>query len=354
MSAGGRRGWSIMGGQRLFADVMQVVVGLGVLSLSLGALGLGDMGERSPGETPTDAGQLNFHQGAELVLRASSTGGIAWLLRGVALVSVVWMAEVLSGSKGLVTSVLRTPCLGLLIGLGLGAADGLRRTVEVLGPGAWLRVLGNGIGGAGVGASVAAESAVAIGGLLSLVAIRAAKNVAIGGEIRPAPLVVVLVVAGAARTALSLAPGCMAAGALAGSVLGTGRDGHALTALLVLGSGWWAGWRWLGGGGALELTTGAEAGRLSARRVVGGVTGLSLSVFGALCLGLPLQIYPVLVSVLLGTPIALLSLTGGEAVCRTLAESVDRLFVAISINTYHGQEERLIDTFGWENGPLHA
>lgn len=320
------------------------------------ALGLEDFEEEgSPGEAESlpPTRQLDYHLFVELVLRATARGAAVGLLRGVAAVSLVWIAEVLSGSNGLVTSVLRAPFLGLLIGLGLGAADGVAQAEELQEPGVWWEVVGNGMSGAGVGARVAAVSGVVIAGLMSIMTVRAVKNVAKSGEIRMAQFITVSVAVGAARMVLCLAPGCMATGALVVSILGTGRDLHNLGALVVLGLGWCAGQRWLCGGVSVFLMW-DKLGKLSPRYLIGRLVGLTVAVVGSMCLGFSLQMYSALVSVLLGASIAFLSWRGGEAVCQVFAEVVERLFVAISINTYHGQEERLLNTFGWGKRPLDA
>ncbi|XP_036793957.1 uncharacterized protein LOC118937707 [Oncorhynchus mykiss] len=357
---GGGRCWSIMGRQWAFVRATLIVVSLGALFLSLGAwtvLGLEDIEEESPGEAESlpPARPLDYHLCVELVLRTTARGGAIGLLRGLAAFSVVWIAEVLSGSNGLVASVLRAPFLGLLIGLGVGAADGVGRVEELLEPGVWWKVVGNGVSGTGVGARVAAVSGVVIAGLMSIMTVRAVKNVAKSGEIRMAQFITVSVAVGAARMVLCLAPGCMATGALVVSILGTRRDLHNLGALVVLGLGWCAGQRWLGGGGGVSVfLVWDKLGQLSPRHLIGRLVGLTVAVVGSMCLGFSLQMYSALVSVLLGASIAFLSWRGGEAVCKVFAEVVERLFVAISINTYHGQEERLFNTFGWGKRPLDA
>lgn len=180
-----------MGCQRAFVRAMLVVVSLGVLSLLEHGQNCDwkteEEKEESPGEAvslpPTR--QLDYHLCVELVLRATARRASVRLLRRVATLSVVWIAEVLSGSsrgRVWIASLLRAPFLGLLIGLGVGAADGVDRAVEFLEPWVWWEVVGNGVSGAG--GQVGCSEWGGHWGLMSILAVRAVKNAVKGAEIR--------------------------------------------------------------------------------------------------------------------------------------------------------------------------
>ncbi|KAJ8387604.1 hypothetical protein AAFF_G00153000 [Aldrovandia affinis] len=291
--------------------------------------------EGSQGESNTPKHQNPGPWGCVVfVLNTTAKGGSSGLFIGVAAMTVVWIAETLSASKGLVATVTPIPPMGLLIGAGAGAMEGVGRVPELLEPGVFWEAVSGGMRGAEMGARVAVIGGVVIGGAMCALAAMAVKNLIMGAELRVAPLMTVSVAVGASRMVLSLAPESMAIGAFVGSVLGAARDLRVLGALGMVGVGGCLGMRCLGCAPA-NMSKGARL----ITRLLGGLTGAGGAVILIIFLGFPLRLLSALVSAPVGAAIAILVWRVGELVCQSVAEVVEKLFGAISINTHYSRDE---------------
>ncbi|XP_028842990.1 uncharacterized protein LOC114794535 [Denticeps clupeoides] len=308
--------------------VASVLVLLVALIIGAGML-FGGTGGSSEQTLPWTQGTFDWLGCAGLILRTTAWGAAVGLVYGVTAVAAVWAAELLSTSEGLVSTVVRIPLLGLLIGGGAGAAEGAALVAEVAWP--FGKALKSGMNGAAAGGRVAIFAGVAVGGAICTLAAVAVRNMARGQGLRTAPLITVSVVFGALRMVLSFAPGCLAAGAFAGSFLGTVKNSQDVLVVMATVLGSLAGARWLGGAPP-RLD---EEELLTVKYIAGGLSGAVSALCGLSCAGLHYQVSLILAGVLAGAAMAYFFWATGEVICHSLADVVEKLLGAVSFSTHY-------------------
>ncbi|XP_048847447.1 uncharacterized protein LOC125718024 [Brienomyrus brachyistius] len=321
-------GWSCAWRQELPVSVLTAFMLLLLVEFAVGVEGVGRRGKSSTMLDEESPRPLDLWESVFLSTLVGSGYGLAV---GTGAVVVIWIAEALSASSGLVAVVWQVPLLGLLTGAGAGALNGLDMLSECVGQETLCEAARGGLKGIWVGVKVAVVGGATIGAAMCVVSAVAMRNLVRGGHLRLVPLVTVSAAAGAFTVVLSWAPETMTIGCFLGALLGSTQDPAVLKTLGLLAVGGCAGVK-----GLRSPCVSPSVGSWWPQMLNRALVGAGGAVFLAAVLGFPLRPFPVLVRISVGAVMAFSLWWMVDGLCHSAATVMFGV-LSISAQYEHGE-----------------